>query len=304
MPGPLRVAVAGVTGGLGHAIVTALLDTPEVEVVLLTRSSSSTTDFSHFTSRGAILKSVDYSSIPNLTSALEAVDTVICTIFASQPTINLIRASQAAGVRRFAPSDFSFSATASARIDAHEPKRKVWAELKSDCKLEYTSFRNGIFMDYFVCGAPKPRHEGPFRMFPFVVDVAAGKAVIPGTGEEKVTFTRVRDVGRFVAAAVKFEGRWPEELGMEGETMSYNEVVRDVEDVIGRKIEVVYLGKEEIGKALEEAREARDEIGVLVNQTFELLADGVGSVEPVLNRLAPQVNVSSVKDLLAEYWST
>ncbi|KAF5361046.1 hypothetical protein D9756_005108 [Leucocoprinus leucothites] len=300
---PLRIAVAGVTTGLGHAIVSALLDTPDLEVLLFTRSCSSTKDLTHFTSRGAVTKQVDYSSIPSLICALDGVDTVINTISPfvdPTPALNLITASKAAGVRRFAPSEFAFSAEGNARLNLYEPKRRTWAMLKQS-GLEYTSFHNGIFMDYFAFGAPKP-HEGPLYMAPFFVNIAAQKATIPGTGDEKITFTTVNDVGRFVAAAVKFEGRWPEKFGMVGETTSYNQVVRDIEAVTGKKLEVEYLNKESIAAKIEESK--GDEVKFFLSQVLDVVASGLGTVEPTLNKLAPHITVTSVKDLISKYWST
>ncbi|KAJ3563940.1 hypothetical protein NP233_g8621 [Leucocoprinus birnbaumii] len=300
---PIKVAVAGVTNGLGHSIVSALLNTTGVEVTLLTRSSSTPVDLSHFTSLGAIVKPVDYSSIPDLTTALEGVQTVISTIFSKhdiQPILNLITASKSAGVRRFAPSDFAFSAAANDRLALYEPKRKVHDALKAS-GLEYTTFANGIFTDYLSFGAPKS-YEGKLHIYPVVVNIAAGKATIPGTGDEKLTLTTIADVGRFVAGAVKLEGRWPEELGMVGETTSYNQVVRDVESVTGKKLEVEYLDKEKIAKALEVTK--GDEIKFFYTQALGVIAGGLGAVEPTLNRLATQVATTSVKDFVIEYWST
>jgi len=298
----IRVAVAGLTNGLGHAIVSGLLEYPDFQIVLLTRRSSSPPDFSSFTSRGAILKEVDYSLISDLVSALAGVETVISAISPHSditPTLNLIQAAKTAGVRRFAPSDFAFTSAANARIEFYAPKRQIWQVLK-DSGLECTSFQNGIFMDYLVFGAPKP-HEGPLLMNPYVVHVAAQKATIPGTGEEKVTLTAIRDVGRFVAAAVRLTERWPEVLGMEGETTTYNQVVRDAEAVTGKKIAVQYLDKADIAKALEEAR--GDQFRLLHDQGLALLADNLGSVSPTLNALFPDIRVSSVKEFIAEYWN-
>ncbi|KAF5360694.1 hypothetical protein D9756_005118 [Leucocoprinus leucothites] len=297
---PHKVAVASVTNGLGHAITSALLDTADIDVVLLTRSSSPNTGFSKFTSRGAIVNSVDYSSIPNLTSVLDGVDTVISTMFTPNdplPTLNLITAAKTAGVRRFAPSEFASSTAGNARFDIYEFKRQIQSELKRS-GLEYTLFQNGIFMDYFAFGAPKP-HEGPLKMFPYIVDIASHKAIIPGTGDEKVTFTTVEDVGRFVAAAVKLE-RWPEELGMAGETTTYNQVIRDAEAVTGRKFEVQYLDKGQITKAMEESK--GDPMKLFMAQAMDVLADGLGAVEPTLNRLVPHVTITSVKDYISKYW--
>ncbi|KAJ3563935.1 hypothetical protein NP233_g8624 [Leucocoprinus birnbaumii] len=297
---PLKVAVAGVTNGLGYGIALGLLNTADLDVIHLTRASSSA-DLSHFTSRGATVKSVNYNSIPNITSALGGVDTVISTIFVMdnpQPTLNLIKASKAAGVRRFAPSEFVISQAANARIDLYAPKRTVLEALR-ESGLEYTLFQNGVFMDYFAFGAPR-LHEGPLKMFPFILDISSQKATIPGTGNEKVTFTTVNDIGRFVAAAVKLEGRWPEELGMEGETTTYNHVVKQAEDVTGKKVDVEYLDKEKIGKMLEESR--GETMKYFTNQCYDILADNMGAVEPRLNKLVPQVTPVSVKEYISQYW--
>ncbi len=298
----IRVAVAGVTNGLGHAIVAGLLEHPDIRTVLLTRQSSSPSDLSTFTSRGAILKMVEYSSVSDLISALAGVETVISTVSPyPDPTsaLNLVHAAKAAGVRRFAPSDFAFSLSANAHLDLYASKQQIREELKLS-GLEFTSFQNGIFMDYFAFGAPKP-HKGPLKMFPFIVDIAAQKATIAGTGDEKVTFTSIRDVGRFVAAAVRLTERWPEELGMEGETTSYNEVLQIAEAVTGRKIVVQYLDKPHLAKVLEETR--GDDFKFFYNQVQGVLADNQGSVSPTLNAIFPDIQVSSVKELITEYWN-
>jgi len=298
----IRVAVAGVTSGLGSSIVSSLLEYPDIETVLLTRQSSSPSDLSTFTSRGAILRAVDYSSITDLVSALAGVETVISAISPYTdftPTLNLIHAAKAAGVRRFAPSAFAFPPATYPHLDFYAPKIRA-LEVLRDNGLEFTSFHNGMFMDYFAFGAPKP-HEGPMKILPFVVDIAAQKAVIPGTGDEKVTFTTVQDIGRFVAAAVRLRERWPEELGMEGETTTYNQVVRDAEVVTGRKIAVQYLDKAYLAKVLDESK--GDEAKFFYNQVLALLANDLGSVSPTLNTLLPDIQASSVKELIAEYWN-
>lgn len=153
----IRVAVAGATNALGHAIVSGLLEESDIQVVLLTRQSSANTkDLSHYTSRGVELHPVDYTSIPQLTSALAGVETVIVTLFSHDitPVVNLIEASKAAGVKRFAPSEFTFTSKANARLDLFEPKRRILEKVK-ESGLEYTLFQNGIFADFFALNAPK-----------------------------------------------------------------------------------------------------------------------------------------------------
>ena len=68
-------------------------------------------------------------------------------------------------------------------------------------------FHNGYFLDYF--GQPWAETYFPSEV-PFV-DIANGKAVVPGDGEVGVVFTHSTDVARFVSRAVGMEkGLWRE----------------------------------------------------------------------------------------------
>jgi hypothetical protein len=68
----------------------------------------------------------------------------------------------------------------------------------------------------------------------YIVDVAAGTAELPGTGDDPVTFTELGDVARGVAHACLSDADWRRETGyMVGERLSYNEALRIVEEVSG-----------------------------------------------------------------------
>jgi hypothetical protein len=70
--------------------------------------------------------------------------------------------------------------------------------------------------------------------FTFVVDVIAGTAVVPSTGDEPVLMTEVHDVARGVAHACLYDGPWVRETGyMVGERTTYNNVIRTLEEVTG-----------------------------------------------------------------------
>jgi len=303
----IRVAVVGATSALGHALVSGLLQESGIQVVLLTRqSSTSAKDFSQYTSQGVELRPVDYTSIPQLTSAFAGVETVINTLFFRDitPIVNLIEASKAAGVKRFAPSEFMFTSKANARLDLFEPKRRIWEKVKQS-GLEYTAFQNGIFVDFFALGAPKEYTGYPLKKFgSLVIDIPANKATIPGTGDEPISFSSYRDVGRFVAGAVKLKDRWPEELGMCSETTTYNEIVRHVEAATGKKMEVKYMEKDAIKQMLDNS--GGNGMMRFYAQLLDLIADGLGAVPPTLNEklsksIAPTENV---KGVIAEHWST
>ena len=129
-----------------------------------------------------------------------------------QVELNLIRAASRSGtVKRFVPSEWAIDF---AYDDEHLPlpepwkalKREALAEIKKYSNLEFTSFHNGFFMDYF--GIPHaPSHMPPEVPF---IDIAAAKAALPGNGDEnKVVFTYTKDVAKFVRKAIESTDPWP-----------------------------------------------------------------------------------------------
>ena len=165
--------------------------------------------------------------------------------------------------------------------------------------MEYTQFTCGIFMNTLGTGTQKGETEalGGLRPWTFVINMKAGTADLPGDGSNKLTFTRTQDVGKFVAAALDLE-RWEEEMGMVGSTMSYNEVISAIEMVTKRKMLVKYNTEEELEKMIREDERAR-----FYNQVRLSIVQGEASVEPTLNKLAPDVKPWSVEDYLERYWS-
>lgn len=91
--------------------------------------------------------------------------------------------------------------------------------------LEYTSFVNGIFLDYL--GMPiVPSHlAAAFKLF----DIPSRVAVKIGTGKIPLVFTHTRDVGRFVVKALGME-KWEERSYIVGDRRSWGEVI----DTCGR----------------------------------------------------------------------
>lgn len=289
----VAIAVSGVSNGLGQTIARALLSNPSHSVTILSRSAQP-----QLTALGAIVLIADYTSIPRLTAALQGIHTLITTIYSpvdSSPTENLITAAAAAGVVRFAPSEFAISGTATPSLGAYAFKLRAWDQAKS-AGLQVTAFRIGIFMDYFASGSPKG-YDGALQIFPFLLNIPARRAEIPGTGDERVTFTTVEDVGKFVNAAVGLD-RWEEESGMSGETTTYNEVVRLVEETIGEKIHVTYIGPAELESR---AKAAGSVGGRFLTEVMLAITEGKGEVEPVLNRKA-NVSTTSVSKFLNKWW--
>ncbi|TFK34564.1 hypothetical protein BDQ12DRAFT_613316 [Crucibulum laeve] len=299
----ITVVLVGVTNGLGYSIAKALIANPKLSVTLFTRSSEANPLLKPLIEGGATIKQVDYTSVDTLASALRGIHTVISTIFPVDltPTRNLLKAAVAAGVKRFVPSEFALTEETNAKLDVYNNKKQFWEEVRAS-GLEYTAFRNGVFLDYFATGAPVKYEEAPLYIASFILNIGAEKNELPGTGDEKITFTSVRDIGEFVSAAVLLE-KWPEELGMAGETTTLNQIVRDAEEIVGRKFEVTYVPAEEWRKRADEIGATGDWMGRFMCQVKALLAEGKGEIKPYLNEVT-DVKPIGVKDFLKKYWGT
>ncbi|TFK33122.1 hypothetical protein BDQ12DRAFT_615860 [Crucibulum laeve] len=299
----IPVVLVGVTSGLGYSIAKALVANSKLSVTLFTRSSEVNPLLEPLIKGGATIKQVDYTSIDTLTSALRGIHTVISTIFPADltPTRNLLKAAIAAGVKRFVPSEFAWGEETNAEFDVYNNKKELWDEVRAS-GLEYTAFRNGLFLDYFAAGAPVGYEEAPLRIAPALLDIGAEKNELPGTGEEKITFTSVRDIGEFVSAAILLE-KWPEELGMAGETTTLNQIVRDAEEIVGRKFEVTYVPAEELRKRANELGATGDRMGRFMCQIKAVLGEGRGEIKPYLNEVT-DVKPIGAKEFLKKYWGT
>ena len=152
-----------------------------------------------------------------------------------QVEINLIRAAAQSGtVKRFVPSewgvDYSYD-------DEHLPLPHPWKALKQEAlaelqkypNLEFTLFYNGLFLDYY--GMP----YAPSNMLaevPFI-DIAAGKAALPGAGDEKIVLTYTKDVAKFVRKAIEAKDPWPLKSIIVGDRVTLNELVQAAEKARG-----------------------------------------------------------------------
>lgn len=67
---------------------------------------------------------------------------------------------------------------------------------------------------------------------PYIVDLSTLQAEIPGSGDDKLAFTRAEDVGTFVAKLVDLP-KWPQESTVAGTIGSFNYIVELAEKIIG-----------------------------------------------------------------------
>lgn len=100
-----------------------------------------------------------------------------------------------------------------------------------ETSLEWTTVHNGFIADYFGI----PHIKSHMRLISIYIDMANKTAVIPGTGNEVLSFTYSFDVAKFVEALLDLP-HWEEETFCYGDNCTFNEVVRMAEDATGTRI--------------------------------------------------------------------
>lgn len=175
---------------------------------------------------------------------------VICTFImdcdsASDAQLSLIRAAErSACVRRYIPSEFNVEYEVDDDLLPYPEKRFHVAarrELEKTESLEYTYIYPGMLMDYFGM----PRVKSGLRPLCFFIDPTNGMAVLPNDGEARMSMTFSTDLAQLVALALELTA-WPRALSAAVSTVSLNQLVRLVEQSLGRKLEVKYQPVEKL----------------------------------------------------------
>ncbi|KAL9595845.1 MAG: hypothetical protein Q9219_006187 [cf. Caloplaca sp. 3 TL-2023] len=312
----VRIAIAGGTGGLGRTLLDELARGDDHHVFVLSRKTTLP-----FEPPGNVkCLATTYDNVDDLTSLLQIneIHTVISTMNPPTPDVqaaqnNLIRAAaQAQSVERFIPSEWAIDFFAD---DEHVPmswktnKQQSIEVLMQYPDLEYTMVRNGYFLDYF--GMPHYRSY----MLPEIpyIDIAACKAAIPGSGNDKIAFTLTKDVAKFVRKMVESDERWPVETWIAGDFVTLNEVLEVAERARGTKFDVVH-------DSLENLRACKiSEIPAYLPlyETFpkEFFLDmmagfGVAMVTgqfafkgELLNEKYPEIKTTKMRDFVETHWA-
>ncbi|KAF2492376.1 NAD(P)-binding protein [Lophium mytilinum] len=312
----VRVAIAGGTGGLGRAVVEEILATKKHDVFLISRTEAFKDD------PNVKVLAIDYDSPEAIASVLKSnnIDTIISTLGIFQEAqqkaqLNLVEgAVQSGTVKRFAPSEFGLDYVQNKKDGVAIPSEAM-RDLKTGTvdKLEaspltYTRFVCGFFLDYFGY----PHYPTYLPYMGIILDIANGVAAIPGDGEQPVTFTLTRDVGKFVAESLSLES-WEPTSYIVGDKVKLNDMLKWAEGATGKKFDVHYddVAKLKTYQVTELPSNVPRYAFFPKEMMFGMLAMmGLGMAEghfdfkgPTLNEKLPQVKTTKVKDFLEEYWT-
>ena len=318
----VKVAIAGGTGHTGLHIVEGIVESGKHDIVVLSRKSTHPV----LVALGVPIITVSYDDPASLKQALQGVHTVISTISGltpdamTVPQLALLDAAAKAGVKRFAPSEFGTRSIPDNPVELYRDKWPVLEAVRRS-GLEYTVFEIGIFMNTLASGTPGVGHLPPVK---FIFDVEGCRATIPGDGSAHIVYTRVEDVGRFVAASLDLEA-WTEVSQIRGDRKTYNEVIKLAEEARGKRLrirlcyerearligfagkefEVTYLSEEQLMKTIAERADKKLDIQKMFAQWWlEVLRDNPAGYEGKnLNELCPQVQPVDIEEFLRKWWS-
>ena len=164
---------------------------------------------------------------------------------ACEAEIRLIRAADRCfSVKRFIPSEYNIDYDLGDDMLPYPEKHfyvRARKELEKTTTLEYTYIYPGMLMDYFGL----PNIESCLRPLYFFIDPKNGEAVLPDEGEAKMSMTTTMDTARYISLALQLE-KWPRIMSITGSTVTLNELVRLVEQSLGRKLRVRYQPVEKL----------------------------------------------------------
>ena len=229
------ILVAGGTGNLGLELVSHLSARGNVVRVL-------TRDLDRAERRlGEAPELIlgDARSPHTLDAALDGVDAVVSAITGFGPgapgpkavdyegNVNLIRAAEAAGVRRFVLLSM-YGAATDHPMELARMKYRAEEALRAS-RLEWVIVRPNAFMELWaeIAGGPI---------------VKEGKATVFGRGDNLINFNSAKDVARFTELALFDPGLSRTILAVGGpENLTFNQLVGQIEHAAGRKAVVKHV---------------------------------------------------------------
>jgi uncharacterized protein YbjT (DUF2867 family) len=247
------VTIFGATGTAGVACVNAFITHELFDVNVLARkpgqqerSSSGMTksaeakqaQYDEWESKGVTIKEVDATIVEELVPALEGTDYVVSCVplYATESQYPLIFAAKDAGVERFVPSEFGglyeFEQFSQLRT-AHTMMARQKAFIRRVIELaglDFTIIPAGAWPEYYMI---EP-------------------VMVPGDPDEPLAWSNGEDVGRIIPHVLAHPASRNAICPVAATAhCSWNELLEAREQILGRKVERVYMDLEQYRAAYE-----------------------------------------------------
>lgn len=270
---------------------------------------------------GVSYKQIDYHDRAVLTAALQGFDVCLSFIVAHLDENcvmqkNLIHACIDAGVKRFAPSEWSIKNDSPVAAYANKDViARYLADLKEKGQLngmEYSLFQTSVFMDYFA--HPYPLSPG-LHTWPFFADFENRRAMLLDQGQYPFALTAIADVSSMLQLALEDDKPWPVISGMRGARTTMNELLALGKEIRGGEWTVDHVKSEDILKGELKTSwvpplthpiipvDKRETFSrEFVISFFRAILQGSWDVSDECNRRHPEFKFTELKEYLTKAW--
>ena len=277
----MTILVVGASGRMGSKIVAEL------------QAAGAPVRVTYRTEKPAGVDAVqaDLADPESLARACAEVDVVVSAVQGLRDVIvagqvRLLRAAEAAGVKRMLPSDYAidFFKTEPGKNRNLDLRREFNEELDRSKTVRGTSVLCGAFMDLVAAGriGPDPK-TGVYRVW--------------GDPDQPYDFTATDDVAKYIAAAA-LDDEAPRMLRVAGDTKS----PREIAEILGGRVEVAGT-VEDLDQAIDRMRQADPApthpfpVWQQMQYTRDM-ASGRGVLTPLDNARYPQIHPKTIRQLL------
>ncbi|OAQ70229.1 hypothetical protein VFPPC_02732 [Pochonia chlamydosporia 170] len=317
----VTIAIAGATSQLAREVLDALVATGKHKIIALIRKNPN--DFPPLP--GVQWIQTTYEDKTELVRLLQGVHTLLCFYAVhldpgSETQKRLIDAAVEAGVKRYAPSEWSTGEKLKESTDvlawyAGKVEISQYLENFNQQKkvLEYTKFQPGAFMNFLAHPRKTSKHVSTISL---QIDLQNRTALtVDGRLDAEITYTTVQDIANVVARAVDYEGVWPTVGGIRGHKITARQLLDIAGRVLGQPIRVELLKMEDLAAGelktenyprldlpsipedQVEAFSKTATIGVLIS-----ISNGVWNVSDEWNRLLPDYEFTQIEDFIRTAW--
>ncbi|KAI4610838.1 hypothetical protein J4E80_007867 [Alternaria sp. BMP 0032] len=313
----VKIAVAGGTGNVATNLLKSTIASGKHDITIFTRSAPT----KPHPSPKVTYKQVDYTDLNGLTTALQGFHTLLSFFVVHLDTDNvaqknLIHAAIAAGISRFAPSEWGIANYAGVpSYDNKDYIRKYLEDLDAKGELgsmQYCLFQPSIFMDYFAHPYPLERD---LYTWPFFLDFENRRAMVLDHGNQPIVITAIQDDCEILARALDDTRPWPKIGGIRGCRTSINEILALGKKIRGGDWLVEYVKSEDLAKGelkaswlplishptvTDEVREGFSKAFVIM--FFEAIRRGAWDVSDEFNQRFPEYKFMSAEEYLSRAW--
>jgi len=195
-------------------------------------------------------------------------------------------AAKTAGVKRFIPSDYSLDYT---NIPANENssngamRQLVYDAIKKS-GLEYTIILGGAFMELILSR---------------FINTSENSINIWGNGDEPLDISLTNDYATMTAEAIFDPAAINSKFEFASEVTSFNKIIRDYEEVTGKKLNVKNLGTvAELKLWIDKNKDPKNIYATFANEYRYGMLSQKGKLNNLVNNRYSHIKLSSVKDFM------